>query len=240
MKLPLFLLLIILALPALGQQTKLNRPLQRELDSIRTIDQKYRFLLAATRHQRKADSLETALHLPKGQLFTYALTHMQRVDSSNLRRMEVILQRYGYPGKSLVGTPANETAWYVIQHSDKIPQYLPLVKTAAEKGELPYWMYAQMLDRQLMQEGKEQLYGTQAAGYRVRNKQTGQPEQVMFLWPVSDPAHADVRRRKVGLTGTLAESAKSLVGAYKPVTLEYAKQMQQEAEELAKQHEPKL
>lgn len=239
MKLSLLLSFSTLALPALGQQARPNHPLQHELDSIRTVDQKYRFLLAATRHPHQADSLEQVLHLPKGQLFTYARSQMQRVDSSNLRRLEVILQRYGYPGKSLVGTPANETAWYVIQHSPKISQYLPLVKGAADKGELPYWMYAQMLDRQLMQEGKGQLYGTQAMSYRVRNKQSGQPEQVRFLWPVADTARANERRRQAGLSGTLAESARSLTGAYQPVTLEYAKQMQQASAELAKQEQAK-
>ena len=34
------------------------------------------------------------------------------------------------PGKSLVGEPANETAYYVIQHSDKIEQYFPVVEKA--------------------------------------------------------------------------------------------------------------
>lgn len=239
MKLLPCLLFAASALPTLAQtQTKLNRSLQRELDSILVIDQKYRRYIAVTRNQRKADSLEKVLQLPKGQLFTYALTNMQRVDSSNLRRVEVIIQQHGYPGKALVGSPANEAVWYVVQHSDKIPKYLPLIKMAAEQKQIPFWMYAQMLDRQLMDAGKEQVYGTQAAGYRVLNKITGQPEQVMFLWPVAAPTRADERRHKAGFPETLAESARSLLnGPYKPVTLPYALQMQREAAELYKKQQ---
>jgi hypothetical protein len=209
-------------------QTKLNLRLQRELDSMQVLDRKYRRLIAATRNG-KADSVEATLHLAKGQLFTYALTHMLHVDSSNLRRVEVIMQRYGYPGKSLVGNPANEAAWYVIQHSNQIPKYLPQIKTAAEHGELPFWMYAQMLDRKLMDEGQPQLYGTQGASYNVHNKTTGQPETISFIWPVQDPAHANQRRRRAGFRNTLEKSSANMGMPYKPITLPYAKAVQQQA-----------
>jgi hypothetical protein len=219
--------LLLLACPAFAQG-KLNLRLQQELDSIQVLDRKYRRLIAATR-SGKADSVENKLHLAKGQLFNYALTNMLRVDSSNIRRVEVIMQRYGYPGKSLVGSPANETAWYVIQHSDKIPNYLPQIKTAAEHGELPFWMYAQMLDRKLMDEGKPQLYGTQGASYNVRNKTTGQSETISFIWPVQDPAHVNKRRRQAGFRNTLADSSADMGMPYKPITLDYAKAVQQQA-----------
>ena len=150
--------LVLLGAPAFAQ-AKLNLPLRRELDSILVQDQKYRELMAGM-NNGKTDSLETASHLPKGQLSTCALTNMNRVDSSGMRRVEAIVRRYGYPGQSLVGTSTNEAAWLVIQHSSKIPQYLPLIRAAAEEGELPCRLYAQMLDRKLMSDGLEQLYGT--------------------------------------------------------------------------------
>ena len=228
----LFCLGLVLATAPAFAQIKLNLPLQRELDSILVQDQKYRYLMAGTRNG-KADSLEITLHIAKGQLFIYALTNMQRVDSSNLRRIEAIVRRYGYPGKSLVGTPANETVWYVIQHSDKIPKYLPLIKAAAEQKEIPFWMYAQMLDRKLMDEGQAQVYGTQGASYNVRNKTTNQPETVFLIWPIKDAAHVDERRRQAGSSNTLAENAASLGIPYKPVSLNYAKQLAREAAQLA-------
>ncbi len=75
--------------------------------------------------------------------------------------MKAYLKKYGYPGKTLVDTPANESAWYIIQHSKKIHQYIPMMKKAAEDKELPYYLYAMMLDRDLMYQGHEQVYGSQ-------------------------------------------------------------------------------
>lgn len=220
--------LVLLGAPAFAQ-AKLNLPLKRELDSILVQDQKYRELMAGM-NNGKTDSLETALHLPKGQLFTYALTNMNCVDSSGMRRVEAIVRRYGYPGQSLVGASTNEAAWLVIQHSGKIPQYLPLIKAAAEKGELPYRLYAQMLDRKLMNDGLEQLYGTQGVSFTVPNRATGKRETASFIWPIKDAARVNERRKQTGFPGTVEESAATLGIPYKPVALEYAKRLQRQSQ----------
>ena len=233
MKLLLCLGLLAAALPTFAQRPR-NLRLQHELDSIRGLDQQYRHLLAAAR-RGKGDSLEAELHLPKGQLATYALANMQRVDSSNLRRVEEIIWRYGYPGKSLVGSPANTAAWYVLQHSDKIPQYLIWVKGAAEAGEIPYYLYAQMLDRKLMDDGQEQVYGTQAAGFTVLDHETGQRHTITFIWPIKDPKRVDKRRHEAGFPDTLAQSSADMGIPYQPVSLEYALWLQDEAAKLAQQ-----
>ncbi len=225
------LLVLSLLLPGTSAfaQTKLNVPLKRELDSILVEDQRYRELIVGM-NNGKGDSLETALHLPKGQLFTYIITNMTRVDSLNLRRVEAIVRRYGYPGKSLVGTPTNIAVWYVIQHSPRIAHYLPLIKSAADKGELSYPRYAQMLDRELMAEGKEQLYGTQGSFFSIFNKATGQRETISFIWPIKDAARVNARRKQAGFTNTVEESAAEMHQSYKPVTLEYAKQIQRQSQ----------
>ncbi len=235
MKLLLSLSLALLALPALAQQqpTQLNPRLRHELDSIRVQDQQYRKIIARLR-KGKDDSLATALHLPPNQLYPYAIAHMHRADSSNLRRVEEIIWHYGYPGRSLVGSPTNEAAWYVIQHSEKIPQYLIWVKGAAEAGELPFRLYAQMLDRRLMDDGEEQVYGTQWAGYTVLDHATGKQHTIAFIWPIVDPKRVDQRRIRAGFATSLAQSADKLGIPYIPVTLEYALWLQQEAAELAK------
>jgi len=226
-----FLPILGLLLPATAAfaQPKLNLPLKRELDSIMVEDQRFRELIVGL-NNGKSDSVETALHLAKGQLFTYIITNMNRVDSLNLRRVEGLMQRYGYPGKSLVGTPTNIAAWYVLQHSSKIAQYLPLIKAAASKGELPYHRYAQMLDRQLVAEGKEQLYGTQGSSFDILNKATGQRETVSFIWPIKDAAQVNPRRKQAGFQDTVEASAAEMHLPYKPVTLEYAKRLQQQSQ----------
>ncbi len=231
MKLLLSLGLLLLWLPA-AAQNPLNARLRHELDSIRVQDWRYRKILSRLR-QGKADSLAAALHLPPDQLAGYARTHMQRADSSNLRRVEEIIWRYGYPGKTLVGRPTNEAAWYVLQHSDKIAQYLIWVRGAAEAGEIPFYRYAQMLDRKLMDDGQEQVYGTQWAGYTVLDHATGKVQTIALIWPIKDPSRVDKRRREAGFFTSLAQSAAKIGIPYIPVTLEYALWLQQEATALA-------
>lgn len=231
MKLLLSLSLLLLSLPALAQG-RLNPRLRHELDSIRGADRRYRFLMGRLR-KGKADSVATIFGLPKAQISNYVLGAMHRADSSNLRRVEEIIWHYGYPGQSLVGSPTNEAAWAVLQHSDKIPQYLIWVRGAAEAGELPYPLYAQMLDRKLMDDGEEQLYGTQTTGYTVLDHNTGRPHTIAFVWPIQDLAHVDKRRRQAGFATTLAESAAARGFPPQPASLEYALWLQREAAQLA-------
>ena len=112
-----------------------------------------------------ATEVAAKLGMSTQQAAVYLSKQMMRTDSTNTQHISQIISRHGYPGKSLVGTPTNEAAFYVIQHSQLIKQYLPLVKQAAEKVELSFRLYAMMLDRQLMFDGNEQVYGTQAMGY---------------------------------------------------------------------------
>ncbi|AMJ64374.1 DUF6624 domain-containing protein [Hymenobacter sp. PAMC 26628] len=222
-------LALLLAPPAFAQ-TKLNLPLKRELDSIYVQDQRYREMMMTGMGPGKAEATEAALHLAKGELGNYLSTNMIRTDSSDMRRVAAIVRRYGYPGKSLVGTPTNEAVWWVIQHSNKIPQYLPLLKAAAETGELPFYRYAQMLDRQLMNDGQEQLYGTQGKGYTVPNPATGAPENIRFIWPIKEAARVNERRKQAGFPTTVEENGAAIGIPYQPVTLDYAKQVQRRAQ----------
>ena len=212
MKLLLLAALLGLAtLPALAQ-TKPNPRLKHELDSLYEVDQRYRAMLFDPRLNRNPDSLATVLGVPKTELNAAIMKQMQQTDATNLVRMQAILQQYGYPGKSLVGAPTNEAAWSVIQHAPAtIPQYLPMIRTAAEKGELPFLRYAMMLDRQLMGEGKEQMYGTQLLNYN---------NQPPFVWPIQNPAQVNQRRRQAGFTTTVEENAAKLGVPYKVLTLE--------------------
>ncbi|GAA4367349.1 hypothetical protein GCM10023185_39160 [Hymenobacter saemangeumensis] len=220
--------LVLLLLTALSSQAQgpLRPALKRELDSIYTTDQRYRLMLFDPHHRRRPDSLARVLGVTRESLQDQLYRRMVQTDSSNLLRVRAIIRQYGYPGKSLVGSPTNETAWLVVQHSDEIDTYLPLVKKAAERGELPYYLYAQMLDRQLMRKGKEQLYGTQGFGYSPVNPSTGLREaQPPFIWPIKDPAKVNERRRKAGFDTTVEQSATRLGIPYRVVTLEEVAKM---------------
>lgn len=226
MKIPVLVLLLLpVSLLAVGQ-SRLDLGLKRELDSIYAVDQKWRVLLFDPRVNRKPDSIAAALGVRKDELFAYISRRMVQTDSSNQVRMRAILKQYGYPGKSLVGTPTNEAAWSVIQHSQDIGTYLPLIKTAAKRGELPFYLYGQMLDRQLMREGKEQVYGTQAMGYSITNPATGKREgQPPFMWPIKDAAKVNELRKNSGFLTTVEQVAASLGIAYRVLTLKDVAQM---------------
>ncbi|MBF9236349.1 hypothetical protein I2I05_02970 [Hymenobacter sp. BT683] len=219
------LLLLSAAFAAVGQ-IRFNPALKRELDSIHAVDQKWRSMLFDPRTNRQPDSLAAALGVRKEELGSYISRRMLQTDSSNQVRVRAILKQYGYPGKSLVGTPTNEAAWYVLQHSQDIKTYLPLIKTAANRGELPFYLYGQMLDRQLMREGKAQIYGTQAMGYSITNPATGKREgQPPFIWPIKDAAKVNELRKKAGFPTTVEQVAASLGIPYRVVTLEEVARM---------------
>jgi hypothetical protein len=206
------LLLGLLVLPALAHAQRGPNPrLKHELDSLYYVDQVYREALFGDRKQHLTDSIAAARHLLGDKVQAYLINAMIASDSADLRRVEALVQHYGYPGKSLVGTPTNEAAFYVLQHSTRIPHYLPLIKQAADQKELPFRLYAMMLDRQLMYEGKPQVYGTQGRAYK---------DQPGFIWPIADPAHVNKRRKKAGFDLSVEANAKRLGMTYKVLTLD--------------------
>jgi hypothetical protein len=149
----------------------------------------------------------------------------QKNDSLNLVEVERIIKEYGYPGKSLVGEPENEAAWFVIQHSDKIEVYFPLIKKAGEEDEIGMTKVAMMEDRMLMYRGEAQIYGTQGKGiFKVKNP-TKQDDVLYIIWPIKDPENVDKLRKVVGFNSTVEEYAKRLGIEYKVYTIEEVNQL---------------
>ena len=226
MKLLFLALLLRMPLLAAAQTTPQNPRLKHELDSIYAVDQRWRQMLFNPRVARRPDSLARALGVTRESLSAYVPGQLLRTDSTNLVRVKAVLKQYGYPGQTLVGAPTNEAAWYVIQHSDAIDQYLPLIKKAAGNDELPFYLYAQMLDRQLMRAGKPQLYGTQAFSYNVLNPKTGRREgQPPFVWPIKDAARVNERRQQAGFKTSVEQNATNLGIQYRVLTLQDVEKM---------------
>ena len=218
---PLLLLLLGLLPQLAAAQSTINKPLKHELDSIYAVDHEWRIMLLSSDIHYHPDTLAKRFGIRRQQVVHEVHKRRLQADSTNQVRMRQILKQYGYPGKSLVGEPTNEAAWYIIQHSDTIGKYLPLIKKAAEKGEMPFYLYAQMLDRQLMREGKEQLYGTQAYSFLVVNPKTGRREgQPTFVWPIKDVAGVNERRQKAGFPTTVEQNAANLGIPYRVLTLQ--------------------
>jgi hypothetical protein len=79
------------------------------------------------------------------------------------------------------------------------------MKAAADKGELAWSTVALSVDRDLLNDKKKQLYGSQV------NIENGKVD----LLPVEDEAHLDERRAKVGLE-PIAEYKANILKLYEP------------------------
>jgi hypothetical protein len=120
------------------------------------------------------------------------IEEMTKIDQANFRRLEKIINEFGWPGKHLVGEEASTAAWLIFQHAhlEQQKRYLPALRSAVGKGEARASNLAMTEDRILVGEGKNQLYGTQ-----IGSDPNGKP----MLHPVDDPANIDERRKAVGL-----------------------------------------
>lgn len=210
---------LLLMTGATSAQQKFNPVLKKQLDSVQVLDQKYREILTLLMNPNTSTSVSKKLSMTPGQATSHYWKLQNHLDSTNVVFVEEIFKKYGYPGKLLVGEPTNEAAWYVIQHSPKIDQYLPIMKKAAESKELPFRLYAMMLDRQLMNQHQEQIYGTQATSAPLKNgKNIG-----WYIWPIKDAATVNKRRKQAGFDQTVEQNAKRLDVDYKVVKIEDVK-----------------
>jgi len=133
-------------------------------------------------------------------------TDMSGVDVRNTARMKEIVAQYGWPTSSMVGEEGATAAWLLVQHADHDPQFqrncLELMKQVPA-GEVSKADVAYLTDRVLVNEGKNQLYGTQFWS----------PNGKMEPRPIEDEANLDKRRKEVGLS-LFAEYAKHMTGPH--------------------------
>jgi hypothetical protein len=125
--------------------------------------------------------------------WTAIASRMGEIDRANTARMKEVVSKYGWPGKSLVGTEAAGAAWQIVQHSDNDVafqrQCLDLI-TKLPPGEVSNRHLAYLTDRVLLNEGKKQLYGTM-----LRRDESGN----FVPKPTEDEANVDKRRAALGL-----------------------------------------
>lgn len=124
-------------------------------------------------------------------------------DAQHRERLRAIIDRHGWPGKSLVGERAASAAWLLVQHADiDVPlqrRCLALME-AAPTGEVSLQNIAYLTDRVRINEGREQVYGSQLGD-------NFKPQ------PIEDEANVDARRAKVGLP-PLAEYVETTKAEY--------------------------
>jgi hypothetical protein len=221
------ILLILLGLIGFGckSQAKINEDLKKQLDSILVLDQIFREYLDNQTTDLRKQEISKIVGYPKDYLDKNVWSLITKTDSINLLKVEKIVKKYGYPGKSMVGEPTNTTVFLVIQHSTKISKYYPLIEEAGKNKEVPFTDVAMMLDRKLTEERKPQIYGTQLEGKLIIDKQTGKKQQVIYVLPIENAKQVNSRRKKAGFETTVEENARRFGIEYKQYTFEQIDRM---------------
>ncbi|RDV15672.1 hypothetical protein DXT99_09330 [Pontibacter diazotrophicus] len=160
-----------------------NKPLKAQLEQIYKTDQEIRMKIEPVQKEFG----------PESPQMKALWEEMAKTDEANKKEVVAILEKYGWPGKSMVGPQANSAAFLVIQHSDKetMEKYLPMLREAVAKGEAAKSQLALMEDRVRMNNGQPQLYGSQLR----MNAETGQYE----LYTIEDEVNVDKRRASMDL-----------------------------------------
>lgn len=118
----------------------------------------------------------------------------RRLTARHADRLTEIMGEYGWPTAELVGEDAARAAWLIAQHADRQldvqRRALRLMERAVAAGSASARDLAFLRDRTRVNEGREQIYGTQIAGVR-----DGSP----IPWPCEDPERMDERRAEVGI-----------------------------------------
>ncbi|MCM8569857.1 hypothetical protein NE848_10730 [Gramella jeungdoensis] len=210
-------LLFLTALNISGQE--MNHELKTELDSIMYKDQELRKLFSSIMEDEKKAILKDFGYTWE-EFDEQGWEIVKKQDSINIDRVSEIISRYGYPGKSLVGEPTNKAAWFVIQHSNKIEEYFPLIRKAGKENEIPLTLVAMMEDRLLMYKGEKQKYGTQMKSGIITDPETGERKWQFYIWPVESPEQVNELRKSVGFETTIEEYARSSNVEYKELSLE--------------------
>lgn len=110
----------------------------------------------------------------KDQALFYEIEHFKnrkhyadlkrKINNENLKNLEIIIEKYGWPSISLVGEELATTTFLIVQHQENLEnqkKYLVFMNEALKKNDLKKYQYAYLNDRILIGEGKKQVCGTQ-------------------------------------------------------------------------------
>ncbi|MET9866378.1 DUF6624 domain-containing protein [Streptomyces sp. NPDC006386] len=119
----------------------------------------------------------------------------RRLTARHGDRLAEIMDEHGWPTAERVGGDAARAAWLIAQHADRQLEVqrraLRLLEQAVAAGAAAARELAFLRDRTLVNEGREQIYGTQIAGMR----EDGSP----VPWPCAEPERVDELRAGVGI-----------------------------------------
>jgi hypothetical protein len=182
--------------------------LRLELLSRDKVDQEARSALIAWLRQHGKGGMIDPAALGAEQMaeFEKLGAAVKKADQKNTERLGEIVDKHGWPTKTLVGKDGSHSAWLLIQHADEQTKFqrkcLDLM-AKVPRDEVSQTDLAYLTDRVLLAEGKKQLFGTQFTF------SDGKWEPC----PLEDATNVDQRRTEAGLQ-PLAEYVKELESAY--------------------------
>jgi hypothetical protein len=129
-----------------------------------------------------------------GSLFNSYHPQMKALHDRNAKRLDQIVERQGWPGKSTVGEEASQAAWLILQHAIAHPAlqrkcFLLLVEQV-QAGEISPKEMAMLEDRIRCFEGRPQRFGTQF---------DWDEQKLMSPLPMDDVNLVEERRKHIGL-----------------------------------------
>lgn len=164
-----------------NRKLKYNSSLSKLLDSVLNLDQSVREEYLSKRNKLDLNSLE----------YNLLIRRMHNVDSSNLKIVLDVINKYGWLGKDVIGYTGNMALFLVIQHSDIDVQekMLPILEAAVkEKKALPNQL-ALLKDRISVFRAGKQIYGSQ---YYEKDGEKR-------LYPIIEPTKVNLRRIEMKL-----------------------------------------
>jgi hypothetical protein len=129
---------------------------------------------------------------PEKMQDTLLLAEMLRGDSARTARLQYIIEEYGWPDSSRVGSDGARAAFVILQHSPNHEfqkKMMPVLERLAERGDVPRDDAAMLIDRVLMHDSLPQRYGTQFQMVDGR----------LVLYEVQDEVLLEERRKSMGL-----------------------------------------
>jgi hypothetical protein len=140
------------------------------------------------------DSQVRAELAASGELFQGYAPRMAAVHLRNAEALAAIIERFGWPGKTLVGDEGAQAAFLSLQHAIGSPDLqrrcLPLLQAAAARHEIDPKAVAYLEDRIAFFERRPQRYGTQFDWDEAGK---------MSPWTLAEPEKVDEYRQAVGL-----------------------------------------
>lgn len=154
--------------------------ISQELEKIQMEDQSIRLLY---------------LNIPKNKtnLINQIKDYMNELDKQNGQYALSVLRKHGWLTTDEISERANETLFLIVQHSnDKETQSLCLNLLKEKLPDYPAekWHYAFLTDRFAMNQGQEQVYGTQ----KIIKK------GIPYVIPLKFPEKVDSLRAEMGLS----------------------------------------